>query len=205
MTEGLPNLMNPVQNFRLVERPIFLIINIAVMKNSMNMLLVLLILGLVACAKEELPTPAGDDSAITFRGQDVPLKGKMSFTSVSRSFDGPTVIERWEGSGQFTHMGRTTVVVHQSITAGELSGNIKLTAANGDQMTWEYTGGLTSFDPVTLAFTSAIGFTISSGTGRFIEAGGSGSGTGSGVFPNFPPGPNDAVTVDVIIKGRINY
>ncbi len=175
------------------------------MKTKINLLLVLSILVLAACTKDELPAPIGDNSAISFRGDYVPLKGKMSFTSVSRVTNGPTTIERWEGSGHITHLGRTTVVVHQFVTAGELSGTIEFTAANGDELSQEFTGGLTSFDPETLEFTSAVDFIVSGGTGRFSDADGSGSGTGSGVFPNFPPGPNDAVTVDVNIDGRISY
>lgn len=168
-------------------------------------MLILLSLALFSCQKEEYAKPTALDEELSIRSTDRPFKGRSSFTSVFRTFDGTTVSERWEGSGHFTHLGNTTIVIHQFVTAGQLSGTIELTAANGDQLIMDYTGGLTSLDPVTLEFTSATDFNVIDGTGRFTDADGSGSGTGSGTFPNFPPGPNDAVTVHVVFEGTISY
>jgi hypothetical protein len=114
-----------------------------------------------------IPATAGPNHAI-------PFKGSVDFTATSGTVlpDG-SIFATVVGTGQVTHMGRVTAdgtgVIHVDLTA---SGTRVLTAANGDQVFLSTEGTFASFFPPT----SGVGtFTITGGTGRFMNATGGGN------------------------------
>jgi hypothetical protein len=134
-----------------------------------------------------------------------PLKGELTFTTVSTTVEEEIVMSVYEGSGKLTHLGKVTCEVTQNVPpSGIFYGTFEITAANGDRLDMEYSGHLTNLDPVTLEFTSEVDFEIIGGSGRFDDAIGSGKGFGSGTFPKFPP-MGDPITITAKIDGRIMY
>jgi len=93
-----------------------------------------------------------------------------------------------QGSGQGTHIGRYTIIRHHCFdlaTASIEDGYFEQTAANGDKLWGTYygiPGGVLEFDengnPVVIIINSP--WTITGGTGRFVDA--EGSGDTEGVF-----------------------
>lgn len=78
-----------------------------------------------------------------------------------------------EGPLNTAHLGLTTVSLAFTITPGTplQTGSGTLTAANGDKLFVDFTGIITSTDPLDNRSTSD--FTITGGTGRFENASGS--------------------------------
>jgi len=93
-----------------------------------------------------------------------------------------------EGSGQFLHLGRVTFTVDQctvldSATTGHaVNGVIVIVAANGDTLTLSEaaTFEVDALPPTTSAID--LEWEVTSGTGRFAEAAGSGSAVGHSDF-----------------------
>lgn len=88
------------------------------------------------------------------------------------SFPFPGTIE---GSGAFAHLGNTTIALDFTISvsgSGEAvqSGSGTLTAANGDVLFVTFSGTITDTSPTHNTSTSV--FTITGGTGRFVDASG---------------------------------
>jgi hypothetical protein len=129
-------------------------------------------------------TAAADD-------QPVPFKGHFdeAVTSATPEADGTHVTTA--GQGEATHLGRFTSNDHAVIHAdGTIQAAGVLTAANGDQLFWSYVLSFTS------ANTVAGTFTLTGGTGRFVDA--SGTGQFDGVIA--PDGIHASVTFDGTIQ-----
>src|SRR4051794_11778384 len=96
-------------------------------------------------------------------GHAVPFKGRAAV--VVTGADGNHLTT--SGVGEATHLGRYTrtedLFLHGD---GSFHGTVVFTAANGDQLFVEFTGGFTS--PTMAAGT----YTITGGTGRFSDASG---------------------------------
>jgi hypothetical protein len=109
------------------------------------------------------PATVGADHA-------VPFKGRLEYTLTSATVepDGTTLVT-YVGTGNVTHLGLVTTefssVIHVNGTFTYTGAD---TAANGDQL---FFGGAGAFTSPT---TSAGTFTITGGTGRFMNATGEG-------------------------------
>jgi hypothetical protein len=112
----------------------------------------------------------------------VPLKGTFEGTAqvAVQSVTADFIVLSVEitGSGNFSHLGKFTFQSHQIDTINRhtgvsivTEGRGLLTAANGDQLLFNYGGtGL----PNGIGFKNTFDFTISGGTGRFADATGHG-------------------------------
>jgi hypothetical protein len=116
-------------------------------------------------------------------GTDRPLKGSISGTS---SLDLAAGTGTSQGSGTFSHLGKTTYTLNITFvltgpTTVGLSGTGTLVAANGDQVFVTFTGTATVPSPVP-AVGQQVDFTfvstITGGTGRFSDASGTTTSTG---------------------------
>jgi hypothetical protein len=116
-------------------------------------------------------------------GTDRPVKGSTSGTS---TLDLATGTGTSQGTGRFSHLGKTTYTLNFSFalsgpTTVALSGTGTLVAANGDQVFVTFTGTATVPSPVP-AVGQSVEFTfvstITGGTGRFSDASGTTTSTG---------------------------
>jgi len=130
------------------------------------------------------------------------LKGTATWDNIFNAFD-PTVGAKFEGKAQVTHMGkvRQTGILFLSPVPNEDGllpgfGSVTLTAANGDKLTFDYTGLL---DPATGLGTGNLEFT--GGTGRFADAEGDAAFVAHFDLTIFPVGTPMTVT----IRGLIDY
>lgn len=88
------------------------------------------------------------------------------------------------GTGHASHLGAVTLTATDCITFGTSMstfdrGNFILTAANGDRLTAEYSGKLRATSATSLVFTLDGGYKITGGTGRFSDAEGGGTLSGT--------------------------
>ena len=121
----------------------------------------------VALAVAVSPTSAGDS---------LPFNGRVTATwdNIFNALLAPPA--SFTGGGPVTHMGKTkqsgTLVLEAPIAPGIFpgSGSVTITAANGDQLSFDYVGFLNA---VTGEGTGIFSFT--GGTGRFAGATGGGS------------------------------
>jgi hypothetical protein len=136
-----------------------------------------------------------------------PFKGRVSATW-DNVFNGLPVLyggappANFEGGGQVTHMGKTTQTGTLTLEPIDFffveflgSGSVTITAANGDQLTFEYEGLLNA-----VTGEGSGTFTFIGGTGRFANA------TGGGEFDalidvSLP----DNQPMTVVLDGRIDY
>ena len=106
-------------------------------------------------------------------GHDLPFKGSLDGT-YTLAFPSPqTLLVSGTGTGHGTHLGAFTFTYDEvvDLTTGAGTGTYVFTAANGDTLTAEWIGaGFPTSDPNVLRIVENA--TISSGTGRFVEAGG---------------------------------
>src|SRR5687768_1994693 len=119
---------------------------------------------------------------------NVPLKG--TFETVHHDtfgFDpllGPTVAVVVNGAGNISHLGKTTAFTDDQfgvLATGVLSATYTFTAANGDTLeVWLLGDSEVDFATQTVTFSGAA--TVLGGTGRFANASGSGTFSGSAVF-----------------------
>ena len=107
-------------------------------------------------------------------GHDLPFKGSLDGT-YTLAFPNPqTLLVSGTGSGNATHLGAFTFTYDEvvNLTTGLGTGTYEFTAANGDTLTADWVGtGFPTSDPNVLRIVEDA--TISSGTGRFAQAGGS--------------------------------
>jgi hypothetical protein len=114
-----------------------------------------------------------------------PFQGRCD---VEATFTGPTTVV-WRGTCQLAHLGRTTVVSHETISFETFSTatTSTYTAANGDLL---YTTGTAAVTPGPEGSFAAAGPTIVvGGTGRFAHA----SGEAAFADAGHPTGPTTAV------------
>ena len=79
-----------------------------------------------------------------------------------------------EGGGVATHLGRNTFVADSEAGLGTQCGHTVVTAADGDELEFDFEGGLTLPDPdLNIEFFGT--WTITGGTGRFSDAEGHGT------------------------------
>jgi hypothetical protein len=156
------------------------------------------LLGLALCLvlPASMPAPAHADE-----DEAVPFHGKVSATwdNIFLALVDPPAT--FTGGGPVTHMGKTkqngTLTLGLPNAEGLFPGygSVTITAANGDQLTFDYTGFLNA---ETGEGTGT--FTFTGGTGRFADA------TGGGTFDAFidlslPTDQPMTVTLD----GKISY
>jgi hypothetical protein len=108
--------------------------------------------------------------------EQVPFKGSLDAVVTITPINPPVVSVLIEGTGNATHLGRYSVeftaVVNQATRTEIGSATIVITAANGDTITAEGSGGqATLVAPGVLSIVDPA--TITGGTGRFADAIGS--------------------------------
>jgi hypothetical protein len=119
-------------------------------------------------------------------GSDRPFEGLAEGTVTGVSPEGALLVE---STGTATHLGTFTRTEEVFVDGFTISGTIVFTAANGDQLWADFTGGFTS--PTTAEGT----YTFVGGTGRFSDA------TGTASFEATVEGGQVAVSFD----GSISY
>ena len=130
------------------------------------------------------PSPLQADEG----GSNRPFKGLAAGAITGITPSGAVVIQ---STGHATHLGNFTRTEYVFFgPGGAISGTLVFTAANGDQLAADVSGGFTS--PTTLAGT----YTFTGGTGRFSDA------TGTARFTATTP---DGVHVSVSFEGSISY
>jgi hypothetical protein len=102
-------------------------------------------------------------------GASVPFKGRGNGEIIAQQPIGNMVMITATGIGQSTHLGRFTRIENLLLdpNTGTFTGDVTFTAANGDHLTADITGGFTS------QTTAAGTYTFTGGTGRFADATGS--------------------------------
>ena len=135
-----------------------------------------------AFASTGVAQAGGQDNGVPFSAS---FSGTIAFTSQSTT--------RHVGSGQATHMGRTSddgSVALSPLDAAGCYPNINtetLTAANGDQLVLMWHDRACPIGPT--SFHSNGDWVVVGGTGRFADTTGSGSFAGEADFgPNLTPG-----------------
>jgi hypothetical protein len=103
-------------------------------------------------------------------GDNVPLKGKDTFSAAVVGGSGSIVETSDRGSGTATHMGSFTMVASETVDFAAMTvtnGRFTLTAANGDTVSGTYSGTI---------LPGLVGYLVSGpitgGTGRFVGASG---------------------------------
>jgi hypothetical protein len=128
---------------------------------------------IAAFSLASLAAAAGAGAAPAAPGHDRPFKGSLDGT-YALAFPNPqTLLVTGTGTGHATSLGSFTFTYDETVnlTTGVGIGTYEFTAANGDTLTAEWIGtGFPTSDPNVLRIVeNAI---ISSGTGRFAQAGG---------------------------------
>jgi len=125
-------------------------------------------------------------------GASVPFKGTGN-GAVTGMAPGPLpgeVLLTAAATGHATHLGEYTRVENIDLYQGQFTGDVTFTAANGDQLTADFTGAFTS------GSTAEGTYTFTGGTGRFTNA----TGTTS-----FAIALSDPAHFTVDFNGSINY
>jgi hypothetical protein len=121
-------------------------------------------------------------------GSNLPFMGVAAGQITGVEPSGAVAIE---STGNATYLGQFTRTEYAFFgPAGEISGAVVFTAANGDQLWADFSGGFIS--PTTAEGT----YTFTGGTGRFTDA------TGTASFTATTP---DGVHVAISFKGSISY
>ena len=143
--------------------------------------LVVLSVGCSQSISPAAPSPASSGgpsldisgATATIARQDVPFKGRLEGV-YTLSFPAPLVLSvSGTGTGNATHLGQYTFEYDElvDLSTGAGTGTYEFTAANGDTLTATWTGrGFPTPDPDVLAIVENA--TITGGTGRFADAGG---------------------------------
>jgi hypothetical protein len=121
-------------------------------------------------------------------GSNLPFRGVAAGSITGVTPDGAVVVE---STGQATYLGEYTRTEYLFFgPGGAISGTVVFTAANGDQLTADFSGGFTS--PTTLVGS----YSFTGGTGRFSDA------TGTASFEATTP---DGIQVAISFEGEISY
>jgi len=119
---------------------------------------------------------------------DLPFRGVAAGSITGVTPDGAIVVE---STGQATYLGEYTRTEYLFFgPGGTISGTVVFTAANGDKLAADFSGGFSS--PTTLEGTYAF----TGGTGRFSDA------TGVASFEATTP---DGIHVAISFEGEISY
>jgi hypothetical protein len=145
-----------------------------------HVLLVIVLMGFAAGCGNVNPVsssalPVGQTALAASAGpQNVPFKGSLEGI-YTLTFPGPLQLAvAGEGTGNATHLGRFTFDYDElvDLSTGTGVGTYVFTAANGDKLNTTWTGlGFPTPDPNVLSIVENA--TITGGTGRFANAGGS--------------------------------
>ena len=131
-----------------------------------------------------LPAPLPADEG----GSNLPFKGLAAGAITGIAPSGAVVIEY---TGKATHLGNFTRTEYLFFgPGGAISGTMVFTAANGDELWLDFSGGFTS--PTTAEGT----YTFTGGTGRFSDA------TGTATFQATT---SDGIHVAATFEGSISY
>jgi hypothetical protein len=170
----------------------------------------LAVIAVCACSAADQPTgPApSDDTDPSLAGAATqvtrPLSGRCT-TVVTRLVPPPIEVQRIEYTCQLSHLGLTHAVVIQTVnvTTGAMSSSGVFVAANGDELSSDFTGtGVLSFTDPTDATVTFEGIEeFSAGTGRFAEASGTAQLAGSARV-NLITG---AATGEFTLEGSLTY
>lgn len=152
------------------------------MKNNLLLLAVtLLLLGLSACRKDNTDTATGiSGTAATDRDPVTPFKATYTTNPQVVSVIGGVITLSITGEGKATHLGKSTWYADSWVDTNQFpflqTGDMNFTAANGDQLFGNFSG---------IAIPDANGkinfqgtYDITSGTGKFEGATGSGNYSG---------------------------
>jgi len=104
---------------------------------------------------------------------NVPFKGRLEGTFTLAFPDAVTLLVSGEGTGNATQLGRFTFEYDERVDLSTATGTgtYRFTAANGDTLTADWTGkGFPTEDPTVISIIEDA--TITGGTGRFANAGG---------------------------------
>lgn len=126
------------------------------------------------CSQASSPTAPTSLAANTADGlaatsADLPFKGSLEGTVTVTPLEAPMANVFIAGSGTATHLGRFTVEIPHLVNFATAigAGTFTFTAANGDQLTGDFTGAADTSTPV---FSIVEQATITGGTGRFAHA-----------------------------------
>ena len=110
----------------------------------------------------------GNSAKVT--GHEVPFKGSLEGVVTITPQTPPFAFVLIEGTGNATQLGRFTLAVPHVVNFATAtgSGSYQFTAANGDELTAEFTDGRA--DTSTSVFSIVETVTITEGTGRFVGA-----------------------------------
>lgn len=142
-------------------------------------------------------------------GTDRPAKGSTSGTS---AIDAATGAGTSQGTGTFSHLGKSTYTLSFTSTVTgpttiAVSGTGTVVAPNGDQVFATFTGTGTSPSLVPVVgqiLDSTVVFTITGGTGRFSDATGTLTATGPLVTDSVV-GTNFTTRDTSTLRGRVSY
>jgi hypothetical protein len=135
--------------------------------------LVALTSGFAVHAAAGAPSEAGATAAAS--AQLLPFKGTLEGVHVSRTpLAAPFVFDRFEASGQATHLGRFELVVEATVNFGarpvQGAGTHTFVAANGDRLVANQTGLSALVAPGTVLITEHATVDPGRSTGRFAGA-----------------------------------
>ena len=140
-------------------------------------------LGLTFLAVGLPPTVPADGG-----GSNRPFKGIVAGAITGIAPSGALVVV---AIGEATHLGNFTRTEYVFLgPGGAIAGSLVFTAANGDQLSADFSGNFTS--PTTAEGT----YTLTGGTGRFRDA----TGTAS-----FQATTSDGIQIEVSFEGSISY
>lgn len=151
------------------------------MKHYFSVLIVLSsICFLVSCKKENVIIPESESNTISVNEKmkisGVPFKAR--FETASRPLAFPPILRlESTGTGIGSHIGKATLLAYPIIDFRtnpiSVSGTLVITAANGDEIWATFIGTRTATSSTVLDFTINATYTITGGTGRFVNATGS--------------------------------
>ena len=110
-------------------------------------------------------------------GEQLPFKGRLEGIHVSRTPIAPVVFDRFETTGNATHLGKFDLVIEASVDFGNrpptAEGTMTFTTANGDTIVAHFTGSSALVEPGLVLITEHATIDPDASTGRFAGATGS--------------------------------
>lgn len=139
----------------------------------MTIALVALTSGFAVHAAAGAPSAAGSTADVS--APLLPFKGTFEGVHASRTpLAAPFVFDRFEASGQATHLGRFELVIESTVDFGARpvrgAGTHTFVAANGDRLVADQTGSSRLVRPGTVLITEQATIDPDRSTGRFAGA-----------------------------------